>query len=114
MNVKIADFGASSKVTGSEDQCKTYAGTCAYISPDRFGPYTYDFNPFACDVWSLGFTLMELYIGYYPYLKHGQKAKKTALMFEICMEKPPSLTNHASENFRNFMNCCLQKEFAKR
>ncbi|KAL3506417.1 hypothetical protein ACH5RR_031799 [Cinchona calisaya] len=115
MNVKIADFGVSCKVTGSEeDQSKTYAGTCAYMSPERFDPYTYGCNPFAGDVWSLGLSLMEVFIGYYPYLKPGQKAESTALMFEICMEEPPSLPNHASEDFRNFINCCLHKDLAKR
>ncbi|XP_027165986.1 mitogen-activated protein kinase kinase 7-like [Coffea eugenioides] len=114
MNVKIADFGVSSKVTGSEDSCKTYAGTCAYMSPERFDPHTYGCNPFAGDVWSLGLTLMELYIGHYPYLKPGEKAESTALMFEICMEEPPRLPDLASESFQDFIQCCLQKELDKR
>ncbi|KAL3507319.1 hypothetical protein ACH5RR_032701 [Cinchona calisaya] len=114
MNVKIGDFGVSSKITGLEDPCKTYAGTCAYMGPERYDPYTYGGNAFAGDVWSLGLTLMEMYIGYYPYLKPGQKEESTALMFEICMEEPPSLPDHASESFRDFTQCCLQKESAKR
>lgn len=116
MEVKIADFGVSKIITGSsESACNDYVGTCAYMSPEKFDSDDQeDCNVFVGDVWSLGLTLMELYIGHYPYVKPGQKEDNTALTWEICFEEPPCMPEEASDDFKDFIECCLQKDWTKR
>ncbi|KAG6673091.1 hypothetical protein I3842_16G094200 [Carya illinoinensis] len=116
MEVKIADFGVSKIMCRTLDACNSYVGTCAYMSPERFDPDTYggNYNGYAGDIWSLGLTLLELYLGHFPFLPPGQRPDWAALMCAICFGEPPSLPEQASEEFRSFVQCCLQKESSKR
>ncbi|KAK3034041.1 hypothetical protein RJ639_032963 [Escallonia herrerae] len=116
MEVRIADFGVSKIMCRTLDACNSYVGTCAYMSPERFDPDTYgaNYNGYAADIWSLGLTLMELYMGHFPFLPAGQRPDWATLMCAICFGEPPSLPEGASDEFRSFMECCLQKESGKR
>ncbi|KAL6178268.1 hypothetical protein ACLB2K_049787 [Fragaria x ananassa] len=116
MEVKIADFGVSKMMCRTLDNCNSYVGTCAYMSPERFDPDTYggSYNGYASDIWSLGLTLMELYMGHFPLLPPGQRPDWATLMCAICFGEPPALPEGVSEEFRSFMECCLQKESGKR
>ncbi|KAF5186025.1 Mitogen-activated protein kinase [Thalictrum thalictroides] len=117
MEVKIADFGVSKIMCRTLDPCDSYVGTCAYMSPERFDPDTYgaNYNGYAGDIWSLGLTLLELYVGHFPLSPPGQKPDWASLMCAICFGDPPSLQeSSASEEFRDFIRCCLQKESCKR
>ncbi|PIA63810.1 hypothetical protein AQUCO_00201265v1 [Aquilegia coerulea] len=117
MEVKIADFGVSKIMCRSLDPCDSYVGTCAYMSPERFDPDTYgsNYNGYAGDIWSLGLTLVELYVGHFPFSPPGQKPDWASLMCAICFSDPPSLQeSSASEEFRDFIKCCLQKDSSKR
>ncbi|XP_004299508.1 PREDICTED: mitogen-activated protein kinase kinase 9-like [Fragaria vesca subsp. vesca] len=116
MEVKVADFGVSKMLCRTLDNCNSYVGTCAYMSPERFDPDTYggNYNGYASDIWSLGLTLMELYMGHFPFLPPGQRPDWATLMCAICFGEPPALPEGVSEEFRSFMECCLQKESGKR
>ncbi|KAK9278802.1 hypothetical protein L1049_028381 [Liquidambar formosana] len=116
MEVKIADFGVSKIMCRTLDACNSYVGTCAYMSPERFDPDTYgaNYNGYAGDIWSLGLTLLELYVGHFPFLPPGQRPDWATLMCAICFGEPPSLPEDASEEFRSFIQCCLQKDSTKR
>ncbi|XP_065850378.1 mitogen-activated protein kinase kinase 9-like [Euphorbia lathyris] len=116
MEVKIADFGVSKIMMRTLDACNSYVGTCAYMSPERFDPDTYggSYDGYAADIWSLGLTLMELYLGHFPLLTPGQRPDWATLMCAICFGDPPSLPENSSEEFRSFVGCCLQKESDKR
>lgn len=116
MEVKIADFGVSKIMCRTLDACNSYVGTCAYMSPERFDPDTYggNYNGYASDIWSLGLTLMELYMGHFPFLSPGQRPDWATLMCAICFGEPPSLPEGVSEEFRSFVECCMQKESSKR
>ncbi|KAE8125867.1 hypothetical protein FH972_020636 [Carpinus fangiana] len=116
MEVKIADFGVSKIMGRTLDACNSYVGTCAYMSPERFDPDTYggNYNGYAGDIWSLGLTLLELYLGHFPFLPPGQRPDWATLMCAICFGDPPSLPEDASEGFRSFIECCLQKESSER
>ncbi|ONI26958.1 hypothetical protein PRUPE_1G058300 [Prunus persica] len=116
MEMKIADFGVSKILCRTLDACNSYVGTCAYMSPERFNPDIYggNYNGYAGDIWSLGLTLMELYMGHFPLLPPGQKPDWATLMCAICFGEPPSLPEGVSEEFRSFIECCLQKESEKR
>ncbi|KAE8712485.1 Mitogen-activated protein kinase kinase 7 [Hibiscus syriacus] len=116
MEVKIADFGVSKIMSRTLEACNSYVGTCAYMSPERFDPDANggNYDGFLGDIWSLGLTLMELYVGHFPYIPAGQKPDWATLMVSICFGEPPVLPLGASDEFRNFMECCLQKESSKR
>ncbi|CAA0831776.1 Mitogen-activated protein kinase kinase 9 [Striga hermonthica] len=116
MEVKISDFGVSKVMQRTLDPCNSYVGTCAYMSPERFDPDTYgsSYDGYAGDIWSLGLTLLELYVGHFPYLEPGQRPDWATLMCAICFGEPPSLPEGTSEDFRSFIECCLQKDSSKR
>lgn len=114
--IKIADFGVSKILYRTLDACNSYVGTCAYMSPERFDPETYggNYDGYAGDIWSLGLTLMELYMGHFPLLPAGQRPDWATLMCAICFGEPPVLPEGVSDAFRSFVECCLQKESSKR
>ncbi|XP_058079058.1 mitogen-activated protein kinase kinase 9-like [Magnolia sinica] len=114
--IKIADFGVSKIMCRTLDACDSYVGTCAYMSPERFDPDTYggNYDGYAGDIWSLGLTLLELYIGHFPFLHPGQRPDWATLMCAICFGEPPSLPETASAEFRSFIKCCLQKDSSRR
>ncbi|KAF8022599.1 hypothetical protein BT93_F0189 [Corymbia citriodora subsp. variegata] len=116
MEVKIADFGASKIMCRTLEACDSYVGTCAYMSPERFDPDSNggSYNGYAGDVWGLGLTLLELYLGYFPFLDPGQRPNWASLACAICLGEMPSLPEQASGEFRSFVECCLQKESGKR
>ncbi|GLJ12298.1 hypothetical protein SUGI_0188240 [Cryptomeria japonica] len=115
--VKIADFGVSRSVSESIDvRCSSYVGTCAYMSPERFDPESYggSYNGYAADMWSLGLTFLECYVGYFPFVGPGEHPDWATLMCAICFGEPPSAPSSASAEFQNFIACCLQKNPKKR
>ncbi|PKA56088.1 Mitogen-activated protein kinase kinase 5 [Apostasia shenzhenica] len=114
--IKIADFGVSKILRRSLDPCVSYVGTCAYMSPERFDPDRYggNYDAYAADVWSLGLTVLELHLGHFPLLPPGQRPDWATLMCAICFGEPPELPETASDNFRDFIGRCLQKESSKR
>ncbi|KAI3517895.1 hypothetical protein L1887_17116 [Cichorium endivia] len=116
MEVKIADFGVSKIMCRTLDACNSYVGTCAYMSPERFDPDTHgaNYNGYSGDIWSLGLTMLELYMGHFPFLPAGQKPDWATLMCAICFGEPPSLPEGVSDEFRSFIGCCLQKDSSKR
>lgn len=116
--VKIADFGVARVLARAGDHCAAYAGTAAYMSPERFDPEAHGgrFDPCAADVWGLGVTLLELLVGRYPLLPAGQQPNWAALMCAICFGETPALPDSvaASPEFRSFVAACLNKDYRKR
>lgn len=108
---KLADFGISRMVSPTTMGCMTSCGTISYLSPERLdkeGVY----DGFASDIWSFGITLLECYLGYFPF---GEDVKNDgSMMFAICQDEPPKPPETASSNFRDFISRCLQKDPASR
>ena len=116
--IKISDFGVSKSMRRSLDRCHSYVGTSAYMSPERFDPELFGrvYDAYAGDVWGLGLTLMELFLGRFPLLPAGQRPDWAALMCAICFGESPEMPREcgASPEFRDFVEKCLQKEPSKR
>lgn len=115
-DIKISDFGVSRIMRRSLDPCDSYVGTCAYMSPERFDPDTYGakYDGYAADVWSLGLTVMELFLGHFPLVREGERPDWASLMCAICIGDSPSLPESAGEDLRGFVDCCLKKEAGER
>lgn len=114
--VKIADFGVSRILSRTLDPCNSYVGTYAYMSPERIDPDENDghYDGYAGDIWSLGLTLLECYIGRFPFSSSGSQLDWPSLMAAICYGEPPLPPPSASPEFQDFIRRCLRKDAAQR
>lgn len=110
-NIKLCDFGISGRLVDSNAKTRS-AGCAAYMAPERIDPAksVYDIR---ADVWSLGITLVELATAVFPY--RGCKTDFEVLT-KVLTSNPPRLPDdqHFSPEFRDFVQCCLQKDYQAR
>ncbi len=108
--VKLADFGVSGEVNEAIGSRGSFVGTLTYMSPERILGERHSFDS---DLWSLGLTLVECALGYFPYLSSEQRVqqeKKHQMGFWDVMEKiihkpPPELpADKFSADFREFVS----------
>uniref|UniRef100_A0A7C8YP09 mitogen-activated protein kinase kinase n=1 Tax=Opuntia streptacantha TaxID=393608 RepID=A0A7C8YP09_OPUST len=113
--VKIADFGVSRILAQTMDPCNSSVGTIAYMSPERINTDLNQgqYDGYAGDIWSLGVSILEFYLGRFPFAV-GRQGDWASLMCAICMAAPPQAPPTASREFQDFINCCLQREPVKR
>ncbi|KAJ4952477.1 hypothetical protein NE237_029309 [Protea cynaroides] len=113
--VKIADFGVSRILAQTMDPCNSSVGTIAYMSPERINTDLNHgiYDGYAGDIWSLGVSILEFYLGRFPF-NVGRQGDWASLMCAICISQPPEAPITASKEFRDFISCCLQREPAKR
>ena len=113
--VKIADFGVGRILAQTMDPCNSSVGTIAYMSPERINTDINDgrYNAYAGDIWSLGVSILEFYVGRFPFAV-GRQGDWASLMCAICMSQPPEAPATASMEFRDFISRCLQREPSQR
>ncbi|OIW04985.1 hypothetical protein TanjilG_24457 [Lupinus angustifolius] len=113
--VKIADFGVGRILNQTMDPCNSAVGTIAYMSPERINTDINDgqYDAYAGDIWSLGVSILEFYMGRFPFAV-GRQGDWASLMCAICMAPPPEAPVTASPEFRDFVSRCLQREPSKR
>lgn len=113
--VKIADFGVSRILAQTMDPCNSSVGTIAYMSPERINTDLNQgqYDGCAGDIWSLGVSILEFYLGRFPFAV-GRQGDWASLMCAICMSQPPEAPSTASPEFRHFIACCLQREPGRR
>lgn len=70
--VKLCDFGESITLSKEGMTNEAYVGTIAYWPPERFQNKTTVLYDHRTDVWGLGVTLLELLLGYNPFLEVAQ------------------------------------------
>ncbi|GJT03620.1 mitogen-activated protein kinase kinase 5-like protein [Tanacetum coccineum] len=74
--VKVADFGVSRILEQTTDRCTSPIGTMGYMSPERIktdinkGKY----DGCAGDIWSVGVSILEFYIGKFPFPVRGKES----------------------------------------
>ncbi|CAN8258575.1 unnamed protein product [Cochlearia groenlandica] len=114
-SVKIADFGVSRILAQTMDPCNSSVGTIAYMSPERINTDLNHgrYDGYAGDVWSLGVSVLEFYLGRFPF-SVSRQGDWASLMCAICMSQPPEAPATASQEFRHFVSCCLQSDPPKR
>jgi mitogen-activated protein kinase kinase len=119
--IKISDFNLSRILYGGSGerlQVPITGGTRMYLSPERFAPNARagPHGAMAADVWGLGVTVLELFLGRFSLLPGVQKPSAEELKQAICDGEPPSVPEdaEASAELRGFVAACLQKEPARR
>lgn len=113
--VKIADFGVGRILNQTMDPCNSSVGTIAYMSPERINTDINDgqYDAYAGDIWSLGVSILEFYMGRFPFAV-GRQGDWASLMCAICMSQPPEAPTTASPEFRDFVSRCLQRDPSRR
>ncbi len=61
------------------------------------------------DIWSLGCTVYELFVGKPPWFDQGQKNPITTFFVIMNATQPPALPNHISPVLRDFIENCLKR-----
>eukprot|EP00347_Sterkiella_histriomuscorum_P001554 403371590 len=101
--VKLADFGVATKINESE-KSNSAVGTPYWMAPEVIemnGLVTQ-----ACDIWSLGCTVIELMTGQAPY----QNFQPVTAMIKIVQEGIPALPESFSEELKDFLSKCFEKD----
>ncbi|XP_024399198.1 mitogen-activated protein kinase kinase 1b isoform X1 [Physcomitrium patens] len=108
--VKISDFGVSAVLISSMAQRDTFVGTYTYMSPERLGGQSYAYDS---DIWSLGLTILECALGYFPYRPPGQEEgwNNFFMLMELVINQPPVAAppDKFSPEFCSFIAACIQK-----
>ncbi|KAJ9245362.1 mitogen-activated protein kinase [Paecilomyces variotii] len=118
--VKLCDFGVSGEF-GTKGDANTFIGTSYYMAPERITGQSYTITS---DVWSLGVTLLEVAQHRFPFPADGTEMQPRAglidLLTYIVRQPIPKLKDepdhgiHWSDNFKYFIECCLEKEPSRR
>ena len=101
--VKLADFGVAIKLSDTV-KSMSIVGTPYWMAPEvveQTGPCT----P-ACDIWSLGCTVIELVTGAPPYYE----LEKVAALYRIVNDGCPPFPTNISPSLRDFLTKCFQRE----
>jgi mitogen-activated protein kinase kinase 4/5 len=115
--IKIADFGVGRILAQTMDPCNSAVGTIAYMSPERINTDLNHgrYDGYAGDIWSFGLSILEFYLGKFPFGENlGKQGDWASLMCAICYSDPPQAPSTASGEFRDFIRMCLQRDPARR
>ncbi|PKS10196.1 hypothetical protein jhhlp_001946 [Lomentospora prolificans] len=118
--VKLCDFGVSGDF-GTKGEADTFIGTSYYMAPERITGKSYTITS---DVWSTGVTLLEVAQHRFPFPADGTEMQPRAglidLLTYIVRQPMPKLKDEPennivwSDNFKYFIECCLEKEGSRR
>ena len=101
--VKLADFGVAAEIQKTVALKNTFAGTPLWMAPEIVLEKDYDFK---VDIWSLGITCIELAERKPPMANmHPMR-----VLFLIPQQDPPRLGGDFSDELKDFVARCLQKE----
>ncbi|SGY24186.1 BQ5605_C019g09019 [Microbotryum silenes-dioicae] len=115
--VKLCDFGVSGELVNS--MASTWIGTSFYLSPERIKGGKYSITS---DVWSMAVTVLEVAVNRYPFPGPGEapiQSPVELLMYlaraDVAkLEDEPEHGIKYTNGFRNFIQCCLDKDPASR
>ncbi|XP_063838956.1 neither inactivation nor afterpotential protein C [Ostrinia nubilalis] len=104
--VKLTDFGLSSKLNGTLDKSNTNVGSPSWMAPEvvTCGDDGYGNR---ADVWALGITAIEMTDAKAPF----QDMHPTRALFQIVRNPPPGIGKASmwSNDINDFVTECLEK-----
>lgn len=102
--VKLGDFGFATAIEDIDDD--VLCGTPNYLPPEAIERQVY--GTFT-DIWSIGVCLYTMLVGYSPF--QGKTPDDTLQNVKLCrVHMPPTI----SDNARNFIIRCMQKDYTRR
>ncbi|KAH9001955.1 hypothetical protein EDB83DRAFT_2324513 [Lactarius deliciosus] len=115
-NVKLSDFGVSLNLRAMEREIKDVAGTPNWMAPEVIE--LKGASP-KSDIWSLGYTVIELLTGRPPYGDIGNAMtvfpqlltqRKRTVMFRIVEDESPPIPERFSGPLVAFLKECFHKD----
>uniref|UniRef100_A0A060TCB0 mitogen-activated protein kinase kinase n=1 Tax=Blastobotrys adeninivorans TaxID=409370 RepID=A0A060TCB0_BLAAD len=108
--VKLCDFGVSGNLVASI--AKTNIGCQSYMAPERIksaSPADVVTYTVHSDIWSLGLSLLEIALGYYPYPPETYSNIFSQLSAIVDGDPPHLPADRFSPQARDFVDQCLKK-----
>jgi len=105
--VKLADFGVATKLTESR-KSDSVVGTPYWMAPEIIEMTGTQSS--ACDIWSVGCTVVELITGKPPYFDLQQMPA----LFRIVQDDHPPLPDGITPALEDFLMQCFQKDPLRR
>jgi cell division control protein CDC15 len=100
--VKLADFGVATKLSETV-KSMSFAGTPYWMAPEIVEN---GHGTSACDIWSLGCTVIELITGYPPFYD----LDVMPALYRLVQDPHPPLPSGISGKLTDFLLACFQKE----
>lgn len=104
--VCLADFGVSSHLEEGTGRM-TVVGSPNWMAPEVISMAG---TSAAADIWSFGATVIELLTGDPPYAGLGSMGALYRIVEDASVPLPPDI----SEDMKDFLRCCFQKDPSKR
>jgi len=105
--VKLADFGVATKLNESR-KSDSVVGTPYWMAPEIIEMTGHQSS--ACDIWSVGCTVIELLTGKPPYFDLQQMPA----LFRIVQDPHPPLPDSISPALEDFLMQCFEKDPVRR
>jgi serine/threonine protein kinase len=99
LELKVADFGVATKQTGTNE----VVGTPYWMAPEVIEQRSQHNS--ACDIWSVGCTVIELLTGKPPYFE----LSPMPAMYRIVQDDHPPLPDNISNELEDFLMACFNK-----
>lgn len=110
VQVKLADFGLSSKLSGKDCLCRSHVGTSFYIAPEIIKRKDYGES---VDLWAIGVLLYITLSGQFPFCgKDEDEYYESVVNDEV--EFPDEDWKNISTEAKNFIQGLLEKKVEKR
>lgn len=110
VQVKLADFGLSSRLSGKDGVCRSHVGTSFYIAPEIIGGRDYGRE---VDLWACGVLLYITLSGQFPFFGDDEEEYYESVMRQE-VEFPQEDWKHVSEAAKDLIGRLLEKEPGKR
>jgi len=104
--VKLADFGASKKITEmmTQNDCMSLKGTPYWMAPEVIMQTGHGRS---ADIWSVGCTVIEMITGKPPF---SEFPTQVSVLFHIAnTQDPPTIPEGVTEECREFLLLCFQR-----
>lgn len=106
-DIKLTDFGVSTKVSTTTIKTYSIAGTPNWMAPEII---SMDGTSTASDIWSLGATIVELLTGE-PLYSH---LNEMAALHAIVTDEYPPIPTFISSDCKDFLLQCFEKQPGQR